>query len=205
MITLFNPTNETFKMMYGGIGILMEPSPAPSHKMNVEDPTGGHLLNAFSARGLCQLIFGDDEKAVGDEGRERNLEFKKAQVIRYNTLNEQRKMSGMGYLPPTDTVKQYAFELGIQLLQPYSLKDAEVSAIHNVVKENVELKGILVVQNEKIEKLENLVQNLVLSLGEGKKESLKTSSAYAGYDPESKKSPRERIFEEEPGKKGKGT
>lgn len=156
-------------MMYGGIAIVMEPAPAPSHKLNVEDPTGKHLLNGYAIRGLCQLVFGDDEKSVGDQGRERNTEFKKAQVVRYNTQNEQRKMAGMGYLPPTEEVKRYAFELGIKLLEPYSLKDAEVSAIHNVIKENMELKGILEAQNEKIGKLENLVQNLVLSLEGGKK------------------------------------
>ena len=177
-------------MMYGGIGILMEPSPAPSHKMNVEDPTGRHLLNAFSTRGLCQLIFGDDEKAIGDEGRDRNLEFKKAQVIRYNTQNEQRKMSGMGYLPPTEEVKRYAFELGIQLLQPYSLKDAEVSAIHNVVKENIELKGRLEAQGNEMEVLKVQVQNLIFAI-QGASEA--------------KKTPLAKILEDEPPKKGKGT
>jgi hypothetical protein len=190
MITLFNPTNETLKMMYGGISVVMEPPPAPSHKLNVEDPCGRHLLNAFAQRGLCQLIFGDDEKVVGAQGIDRNMEFKKGQIVRYNTQNEQRKMSGMGYLPPTDIVKQYAFELGIKLLEPYSLKDAEVSAIHNVVKENIDLKGRLDTQTQEMSELKAQMQTLI-SLVQGGSEA--------------KKSPREIILENEPPKKGKGT
>lgn len=190
MITLFNPTNETLKMMYGGISVVMEPPPAPSHKMNVEDPCGRHLLNAFATRGLCQLIFGDDEKIVGAEGIDRNLEFKKTQIVRYNTQNEQRKMSGMGYLPPTEAVKQYAFELGIKLLEPYSLKDAEVSAIHNVVKENVDLKGRLEGQSAEIGELKTQLQTLI-GLMQGAKEEKKTALG--------------KILENEPPHKGKGT
>ena len=193
MITLFNPTNETLKMMYGGISVVMEPPPGPSHKMNVEDPCGRHLLNAFATRGLCSLIFGDDEKIVGAQGIERNLEFKKTQIVRYNTQNEQRKMSGMGYLPPTETVKQYAFELGIKILEPYSLKDAEVSAIHNVVKENIDLKGRLEGQSAEIGELKTQLQTLI-GLIQGGKEAT-----------DSKKTPLSKILEDEPTKKGKGT
>lgn len=177
-------------MMYGGISIIMEPPPAPSHKMNVEDPTGRHLLNAFAARGLCSLIFGDDEKIVGAQGIERNLEFKKTQIVRYNTQNEQRKMSGMGYLPPTETAKQYAFELGIKLLEPYSLKDAEVSAIHNVVKENMDLKGRLESQSVEIGELKNQLHNFIESMQGARGE---------------KKTPLGKILENEPPLKGKGT
>ena len=177
-------------MMYGGISVVMEPSPAPSHKMNVEDPCGRHLLNAFATRGLCQLIFGDDEKIVGAEGIERNLEFKKAQIVRYNTQNEQRKMSGMGYLPPTDTVKQYAFEFGIKLLEPYSLKDAEVSAIHNAVKENMDLRLIVETQSKEMGILKTQLENL-MNMMQGAADL--------------KKTPLSKILEDEPGKKGKGT
>ena len=190
MITLFNPTNETLNMMYGGISIIMEPPPAPSHKMNVEDPTGKHLLNRFAQRGLCQLVFGDDEKIVGAQGVERNLEFKKTQIVRYNTQNEQRKMAGMGFLPPTETVKQYAFELGIKLLEPYSLKDMEVSAIHNAVKENLELKGRLEGQGIEMEALKSQVQTLI-ALMQGVAEA--------------KKTPLGKILENDPPHKGKGT
>jgi len=161
MITLFNPTNETLKMMYGGIAIVMEPPPAPSHRLNVEDPCGKHLLNAFATRGLCQLVYGDNEEIVGDAGRDRNTEFKKAQIVRYNTMNEQRKMSGMGYLPPTEDVKRYAFELGIKLLEPYTMKDAEVTAIHNAAKENQELKGQLQTQQTEINDLKFRLTQLV--------------------------------------------
>ena len=178
--------------MYGGVAIIMEPVPAPSNKLNVEDPTGKHLLNAFAQRGLCQLVFGDDEKTVGDQGRERNTEFKKVQVVRYNTQNEQRKMAGMGYLPPTEEVKRYAFELGIQLLQPYSLKDAEVSAIHNVVKENMDLKGRLDSQTAEIGELKDNLQKLILLMQQGQQGD------------GSKKTPLSKILEDEPPKKGKG-
>jgi hypothetical protein len=190
MITLFNPTNETLNMMYGGISIIMEPPPAPSHKMNVEDPTGKHLLNRFAQRGLCQLVFGDDEKVVGAQGVERNLEFKRAQIVRYNILNEQRKMQGMGYLPPGENIKGYSFELGIALLQPYSLKDAEVSAIHSAVKENIDLKRRIEAQGTEMEALKTQMQTLI-SLMHGVAEA--------------KKTPLGKILENEPPHKGKGT
>jgi len=149
MIVLFNPTNETFEMMYGGIGISMK----PGEKKQVEDPCGKHLLNSHSPRGLCQLIYGDEEETVSKAGLRRNLEFKKNHVVRYNMMNEQRKMQGLGYIPPTKELSEYSLELGITLLEPYNIQDHTKSAIAQLSAENDSLKKQL---NKIMEKLNNL-------------------------------------------------
>ena len=189
MITLFNPTNETLEMMFAGIRYVMEPPPAVSSKLNSEDPCGKHLLNAFAQRGLCQLVFGDDEKVVAKAGIERNLDFKKVQIMRYNASNEQRKMAGLGYMPPTKEIKRYSIEMGIALLEPYSLKEAELTAISTSRAENAALKGELEVMRTENAGIKTQLAQLI-SLMQPKTEA--------------KKSPLDRILEEEP-RKGKGS
>ena len=148
MIVLFNPTNELFEMMYGGIAMNL----APNSKRQVDDPCGKHLLNSHSTRGLCQLIYGDDEENVSKAGVKRNLEFKKNHVVRYNQINEQRKMQGLGYIPPTKELKDYSLELGIQLLEPYNVQDVTKSAIATLSEENALLKQQLTKIMEKLDK-----------------------------------------------------
>lgn len=191
MITLFNPTNESLQMMFAGITYGMEPFPGPTSKLAVEDPCGKHLLNAFAQRGLCQLVFGDNEKVVARTGIERNLEFKKTQVIRYNSSNEQRKMAGLGYMPPTKELKRYSIELGIALLEPYSLKEAELTAIHTARTENAALKSDLeVMRAENAETKAQLSQIIAMMQG-GRGEREKTT-------------PLAKILDDGPLHKGKG-
>ena len=139
MITLFNPTNETLRMVYAGIDFILE----SGQKRQADDACANHLLNSHGPRGLCQLVYGDDEKVVAKLGVQRNLEFKKNQVSRYNIMNEQRKMQGLGYLRPTEEIRKYAVELGLSLLEPYALKDEEKDAISTLQRENRELKSQL--------------------------------------------------------------
>uniref|UniRef100_A0A6M3ILX7 Uncharacterized protein n=1 Tax=viral metagenome TaxID=1070528 RepID=A0A6M3ILX7_9ZZZZ len=155
MITIFNPTNEVFKMVYAGIDVVL----GPGDKKPVEDACANHLLNSHGPRGLCQLIYGDAEEVVGNKGQLRNYEFKKTQIARYNIMNEQRKMQGMGYIPPTDYLRQYAVELGIQLLEPYTLKNEETGAIAQIRRENEELKG-------QMAELMKTMSNLIAQKGE---------------------------------------
>lgn len=152
MLTLFNPTNEVFKMTFAGRDIILN----PDNKLQVDDNAGNHLLNAYGRRGLCQLVFGDDEGKVGQAGRVRNVEFKKDQITNYNIQNEQRKMGGLGYLKPTPTVQRYALELGISLLEPYTLKDMEKGEIASLMRENQELK-------KRIEEVMKMVVGMVES------------------------------------------
>ena len=190
MITLFNPTNETLEMMFAGVRIVMEAYPASNSKLQVEDPCGKHLLNAFAQRGLCQLVFGDDEKLVSRAGIDRNLDFKKTQIMRYNASNEQRKMAGLGYMPPTKEIKRYSIELGIALLEPYSLKEAELTAISTARTENAALKGELEVMRSENAGIKVQLAQLI--------------SLMQGGQAGAKKSPLEKILEEEP-RKGKGS
>jgi hypothetical protein len=118
---LFNPTNESFDMMYAGRGIVLD----PGEKLKVEDAAGRHLLNAFAPRGLCALEFGDDEAIASEGGRERNLEFKKRMVMNHNQGNVARKQQGLSYRTPIKVVREYAKELGLTLDEPYAVRDKE--------------------------------------------------------------------------------
>jgi len=124
-IMLYNPTNERFEMQFGGVSMTMK----PNAKLEVEDACGNHLLNAFGQRGLCKLFYDCDEKKIKEDGKKRNFEFKKKQVIEYNQRNENRKQMGLPYLPATDKVKEYAVDLQLELLEPYSVRDEERGAI----------------------------------------------------------------------------
>lgn len=135
-VVLWNPTNEAFDMQYAGRSFTLE----SGQKEEVNEACANHLLNAFGQRGLTFLKYGDNEDAVGADARARNLAFKKRQVELYNTMNEQRKMTRMGYLPPNVAVRKYAIELGIELLEPYTLKDEEKAAIAETSMENEILK-----------------------------------------------------------------
>lgn len=184
MITLFNPTNETLSMMFAGITYVMEPPRAPSHKLQVEDACGKHLLNAFAQRGLCQLVFGDSEELVARDGISRNLEFKKTQIMRYNSNNEQRKMQGLGYMPPTKELKRYSVELAIGLLEPYSMKDAELASIANARTENAALKTELETMRADNAETKKQLAELISLMHGGAKE---------------KNTPLNKILEEDPG------
>lgn len=145
-LMLWNPTNEDFDMQYAGISISLKAGQKQSFAMKCAT----HLLNGFGQRGLTSLTYGCDEEKVGREAIQRNLDFKKKQVIEYNQRNENRKHMGLGYLPPTNHVKKYAIELGISLLEPYSMKDAERSEISKLATENSELKAQMAQLLEKV-------------------------------------------------------
>lgn len=141
MIFLWNPTKEDFTFQYGGLNYTIS---ADSRK-KVLEPMGNHALNALGARGLTRLIFDDDGKSIDEEkikadSVERNREFKIRQIVTYNERNERRKASGQPYDPPTPQVKKYALDLGITLLQPYAMADAERGKIGELSKENDDLK-----------------------------------------------------------------
>lgn len=142
-ITLFNPTNEDFSMMFGGRGYVV---PAGG-KLKVEDACGKHLLNSHAPRGLCALEFGDDENVVATQGRDRNLEFKKHQVMNHNQSNIARRQQGLPFRMPNDVIKAYAKELHITLEEPYtpqSKGDDRVAALEAMVADLTKTIGILI-------------------------------------------------------------
>jgi hypothetical protein len=142
-VMLWNPTNEDFdKLQYSGRSFSIK----AGEKMEVNDKCANHVLNSYGQRGLTFLKYGDDEAKIGAAAIAQNKEFKKLQVQRYNETNEQRKLSRLGSLSATAILKQYALELGIELLEPYTLKDEEKAAISNSTRENELLKQRLAKQ-----------------------------------------------------------
>jgi hypothetical protein len=144
-------------MQYAGISIRL----GPDEKQLFALKCASHLLNAFGQRGLTSLAYGADETAVGEAARERSKEFKKKQVIEYNQRNESRKQMGMGYLPPIQEVKKYAIELGLKLLEPYSVRDEERTAISQTAAENKELRDKVAAQATEMTELKEMMKQLL--------------------------------------------
>ena len=120
-MVVLNPTNEDFDMQYAGISFTIK----SGEKRTLSAAAANHILNAFTQRGLCYLAYGADEVKIAEQGRQRNDDFKRKQVNEFNIRNENRKNMNMGYLPPTNKIKEYASELAIQLMQPYAPRDNE--------------------------------------------------------------------------------
>ena len=166
-IMLWNPTTDNLDMQYAGISIRLE----PGQKQLFALKCASHLLNAFGVRGLTSLTYGEDETSVGEDARARSEEFKKKQIIEYNQRNESRKQMGMGYLPPTADVKKYAIELGLKLLEPYSVRDEERNAISQAASDNKTLKDKLEGQNAEIAELKSMMKTLLEAKAEPEKEN----------------------------------
>jgi hypothetical protein len=137
-MVLWNPTNEDFDMQYAGISFTIK----AGEKQEVAGNCARHILNSFTTRGLTSLKYGDEknEEKIGADAIARNIEFKKRQITNYNQQNENRKHMNLGFLPPTESIKKYAIELGLKLLEPYSVRDEERAGISNANKENEALR-----------------------------------------------------------------
>lgn len=136
---LWNPTNEVLSYPFGGITYSLQ----PGERKKVEDGAGKHLLHNLGVRGLTVLEYGCDEEKIGKDAIERNLDFKRKQVIDYNQRNETRKQTNMAYLAPTKEVKAYAIELGMGLLEPFTPRDAEREGMARLADENKTLRDTL--------------------------------------------------------------
>lgn len=147
-------------MKYGGRSASLGPNEKVS---GVSEACKNHLVNEFGQRGLVALGYSDSgkEDEIGAKAREINLQFKKRQVRVYNETNEQRKLSRLGYLPPPKKVKEYAVELGIELLEPYTLKDEEKAAIAKTSVENEVLKQKLAAQQTEMDELKKMMKQLL--------------------------------------------
>lgn len=125
---LWNPTNEKLEHAYSGITYFF----APGEKKRVEDNCGKHLLHNLDIRGLTVLELDEDgkvdEEKVKVDALARNRAFKTRMVSEFNQRNESRKQQGMSYLTPTAKVQEYAVELGLGLLELFTVKDAEREA-----------------------------------------------------------------------------
>lgn len=148
---IFNPTNELLAGFHEGVEVKVP----PGIKIKVPDARANHLLNSLGPRGLVALEWGDDEDVKAKEGAKRNKEFKQKQVSRYNYINEQRRTKGLEWLMPEPHLKAYAEELGIKLMQPWSIQiddnAGQKTAVEEVKKENKELKETLAAMQEQLE------------------------------------------------------
>jgi hypothetical protein len=152
-IILFNPTNEEFRTQYIGEEVIVR----PGAKIRVDDARGRHVLNVLGPRGLVTLEYGDEgegELKKAEQGRARNQEFKRKQVMDFNQLNDQRQAQRLPYIAPSETVKTYSRELGIRLFEPYSSSD-EASKVHadELKKKDAEIR-------QKDSEIQNLSKSL---------------------------------------------
>jgi hypothetical protein len=138
---VYNPTNEEISAFHDGVEYKWN----PEDKIEIGDTCANHILQTqrYEERGLVKLKYGDNEKVKGTEGLRRFKEFKKKQISIYNQTNTDNKIRGVPYIQPTETVKKYAMQLGIELLEPYNLKETEKAAIAKSTDENIKLKGEL--------------------------------------------------------------
>lgn len=137
-IIVFNPTNEEFKATFGGVNIIIPKFGDPGCKVKMEDARAKHLLNSLGPRGLTILEYGDEgeiELKKSEDGRARNLDFKRKQVTKYNQDNEARKAQKLGYVDPPKHIQEYAKELGTGIIAPYQMQDIKNEEIAKLQKE----------------------------------------------------------------------
>lgn len=157
-LVVFNPTNEVLTGTYVGETVDIE----PDQKIKMDDARARHLLNVLGPRGLMSLEYGDEGHGVekkATEGRRRNREFKRQQVLRYNQTNEAHKQQGLPYVQIPEQIQDYAKELGLVLVQPYQYKDKEVEEIADLREERDS-------QGRYIRKLEDTNKDLQAQIGE---------------------------------------
>ena len=165
---MLNPTSEDLSYQCGGLSYTVK----SGQKRKVNDSEGNHALNCLGARGLTKLEFDDDGKIINEEqiakdAIERNRQFKIRQIRVYNERNERRKASGQPYDTPTAVVKKYAAELGIELLQGYTMADAEKEQIAKLNKDNSDKDRQLKEQSELIQELMKKIDGISDQVSKG--------------------------------------
>lgn len=173
-IVLYNPTNEDMQTQYVGEDVIIEGesaahldaegNPRPARcKIRVDDQRGKQVLNVLGPRGLVTLEYGDEgggEEKKAEAGRKRNQDFKYEQVIKFNTLNEQRYQSRHPYIKPKEHIKRYADELGIQLRQPYAVEDEAKKDMADAMQRNQQLEREVKKKDSELSELRDQVAEL---------------------------------------------
>lgn len=170
MIVLLNYTDEDLGYQYGGLSYTISAKKeGKAGTKKVQDSEGHHALNSLGARGLTKVEYDDEGQPCNGEKNEtdaieRNRQFKIRQVNNYNYRNQQRKASGQSYDVPTREVAKYAVELGIDLLQPYTMaigEKAEIAKLNQADTEKDKRMEKLEEQNRLLmEKIENLTDQV---------------------------------------------
>jgi len=160
---LFNPTNERFMTQYIGEDVALEPYPEKGHMLRVDDARGRHVLNVLGPRGLCTLNYGDDDevkKKKAVNGIARNKAFKRKMIIQFNQHNQSNEQRNLPHLVPSEQLKQYANEMGIGLIEPYTVADEERAEI-SMLKKKQNKDAVLIKKRDKeIEKFKQQISGL---------------------------------------------
>jgi len=136
---LGNYTPDTIEYMYGG-----RPGKiAPGKVIEVDESTGNHVLNKFSARGLVKLLFGDDPQEMKAEAMAIYTRFWERQIMTYNQDNEKRRNTNREYVEPTRQLVQKAQELGIKIVGPWSIERVDDKVTAALMQENAQLRTAL--------------------------------------------------------------
>lgn len=162
MITLWNPTDETFEMQFEGRMYRLE----PNGRAKVSEPCGKHLLTGFGQRGLTSLEYGDEDKIdnIRGDALELSHKFKLRQVVEYNQRNESRKQMNMPFLLPPDHIRKYAKDLNIELLAPFSVRSEENARIQQLTDLNEKLSGALDARDQQVSRLTDTTEKLLARL-----------------------------------------
>ncbi len=155
---LFNPTDgleKKFQESLDGFYMGKKIDIGPGKKVKVQDAAARHLLNELGPRGLLSLDYDDagKEKEIAKEGLDRNRAFKVKQLNDFNEKNSARKHRGLEYLWPTKTLKLYAEEIGVKLVESYQIDDAQLQKVKSLEEENTILRTQMTEMNEKMNQI----------------------------------------------------
>lgn len=167
MIIIWNPTNETLVMQFEGRTYTMP----PNDRQKVTEPCGKHLLTGYGQRGLTSLEYGDDEIIIGEQAKERNREFKLKQVVDYNQRNEARKQMNLSYINPPAQIKQYARDIGIEIIAPFSVRTEENARIQQLEDINKSLAGALEEERTERNRMSEMMNSIMAKLESAEKTS----------------------------------
>lgn len=158
-LVVWNPTNDDFDLQYAGFSFTIK----AGEKRHLEINCANYALTAMGPRGLTSLVYGDEarESQIGADAIARNKAFKTRQVVLYNQQNENRKHMNLGYLPPAEHLKKYALELGLKLLEPYTVRDEERNAISQTKQVNEELSARLAAQDKEMAELKDMLKQFM--------------------------------------------
>lgn len=167
MLFLWNPTDQDIKYQYGGLSYTLKGQCdefPDGQKKKVEEAEGRHVLNEFTAKGMTKLVFDDNGKVINEEqvkvdAIERCKNFKIKQITDYNRMNMQLKAGNKPYAMPTETVRKYAVELGIELLKPYEMAEGEKGQLGKLTSENQELKESVAVLTKQMVEMMEMIKN----------------------------------------------
>lgn len=156
-ITLWNPTTETFVMQFEGRTLILN----AGQLMKVTESCGKFLLGGFGQRGLTSLEYGDDDEKIRNDALERNRAFRVKQVVDYNQRNEARKQMNLPYLNPPELIRQYARELGIDIIAPFTVRAEENARIQQLEDINTKLSTALEEERSERKKMSDQINALM--------------------------------------------